>query len=169
MVQGGTMVKAFDGEKMQLTPDHGSGQQSRQSGERTSPRTTGEGTGLNRRQATSTLRRVSTAAVDKRQIFKQMVVAELEAGFLRYSRRQALMRYAKRIGIGEFDATLLMAEAQFYADQIEPGHVDVLLADEAGPFVVSEEARAWSAPARLMFAAGTALLVDLVLVYWLIL
>src|SRR5690606_16644928 len=59
-------------------------------------------------------------AEEKRKIFRGMVVGELEAGFLRYSRRQALLNYAARLGIPEFEANLLIAEAQYNAGDIEP-------------------------------------------------
>mgnify|MGYP001265035476 CR=1 FL=1 len=36
---------------------------------------------------------------EKRQIFKGMVVGELEAGFLRYSKREELIRYAVEHGL----------------------------------------------------------------------
>ena len=45
---------------------------------------------------------------EKRDIFRGMVIGELEAGFLRYSRRKALLNYAGRLGINEFDAALLI-------------------------------------------------------------
>ena len=56
---------------------------------------------------------------EKRRIFKQMVVHELEGGFLRYSRREALMKYAAQLKLAEFEATLLIAEAQYSPDTLE--------------------------------------------------
>ena len=57
---------------------------------------------------------------EKGRIFKSMVVGELEAGFLRHSRREELIRYAAHLGLSEFQAMLLIAEAQHQAGQIEP-------------------------------------------------
>jgi len=99
---------------------------------------------------------------DKRQIFKAMVVSELEAGFLRYSNRAKLIEYASRIGIQEFEATLLIAEAQFYSEQIEPIHFE-----GAGALDTTTQPESWSASMQLTFALVTAMLVDLVLIYWL--
>ena len=48
---------------------------------------------------------------ETRQLFMGLVVADLEAGFLRYSRRKALLDYAAKLGIPEFEATLLIAQA----------------------------------------------------------
>ena len=100
--------------------------------------------------------------LDKRQVFRQMVVAELESGFLRYSKRKALLKYAARIGISEFDAMLLIAEAQFYADQIEPAQVDSAV-------VLSEPPRVetWSPATTLLLALGVAAVLDVSLICWL--
>ena len=99
---------------------------------------------------------------DKQKIFKGMVVGELEAGFLRYSRREALLRYAAKLGIPEFQATLLIAEAQFHSDQIEPIHFDTAATLES-----ITRFDAWSVPMRLAFALTGAVFIDLLLIYWL--
>jgi len=99
---------------------------------------------------------------DKRRIFKGMVVSELEAGFLRYSSRKKLLRYASRLGIHEFEAALLIAEAQFYSDRIEPIHFDA-----AATFETVTRPETWSASMRLTFALVTAVFVDLLVIYWL--
>jgi len=111
--------------------------------------------------------RLNDPALDKREIFKQMVVSQLEAGFLRYSRRTALMNFARQIGIGEFDATLLIAEAQFYADRIEPFPFETLPPPLDPPTDVEPDGPAGTFTWRLMFAAAVALLLDLMAVYWL--
>ena len=100
--------------------------------------------------------------MDKRQVFKQMVVGELESGFLRYSKRKALLDYASRIGISEFDAMLLIAEAQFYADQIEPAQVDSAVVLREPPQVET-----WSLGTRLLIALGVAVVLDVTLICWL--
>ena len=100
---------------------------------------------------------------EKRTIFKGMVVGEMEAGFLRYSRRQALLGYAAKLGIPEFEACLLIAEAQYYAGDIEP--IDF---DSAATFEAVTHPEAWSIPMRLAFTLAAAVFVDLLLIYWLI-
>ncbi|HSW44220.1 MAG TPA: hypothetical protein VLM89_01460 [Phycisphaerae bacterium] len=99
--------------------------------------------------------------IDKRQVFKQMVVGSLESGFLRYSKRKALLDYAAKIGISEFDAMLLIAEAQFYSDNIESRQVDASLV--ADPPCVE----AWSPGTRLLFAVAAAAILDIALICWL--
>lgn len=101
--------------------------------------------------------------LDKRQVFKQMVVGSLESGFLRYSKRKALLDYAARIGISEFDAMLLIAEAQFYADQIEPAHIDSAVVLREPPRVET-----WSPGTRLLIALGVAVVLDVTLLSWLL-
>jgi len=134
--------------------------------------------GVRRTSSSSTLRSTrlpsdedrlaGTLRFNRREVFKQMVVAQLEAGFLRYSSRQALMEYAGKLGISPFDATLLIAEAQFYADRIDPQpaplvHSHLFPAGDEEPAGSSE-----SFTCRLMFAGTVALLIDLLLVYWLV-
>jgi len=99
---------------------------------------------------------------EKRKFFKGMVVSELEAGFLRYSRRKALIDYANKLGIGDFEATLLIAEAQYRSDEIDPVHFtsDFNLENVTRP-------DAWSIPLRLSFALLIAAFVDLCLIFWL--
>lgn len=106
--------------------------------------------------------------LNRREVFKQMVVAQLDAGFLRYSTRQALMEYAGRIGISQFDATLLMAEAQFYADRIPPLDEPCLQTSLVPAIDEGLTGGSESFASRFMFAGAVALLIDLLLVYWLI-
>ena len=96
---------------------------------------------------------------EKRKIFRGMVVAELEAGFLRYSRRQSLIQYARRLGISEFDANLLIAEAQYRRDEIEPtGFLSpATLESVAAP-------ERWSISMRLALALVAAIFIDLLLI-----
>lgn len=112
----------------------------------------------------SPARRVSTAFTpdEKRRVFKSMVVSELEAGFLRYSKRQALLRYAGTLGLSEFDALLLMAEAQHHAREIEP-----IQFESAATLAAVTRPDAWPIPMRLSFALVAAIFVDLGLIYWL--
>lgn len=100
-------------------------------------------------------------AEEKRQVFKGMVVSELESGFLRYSRRQALLKYAEILGIGEFEASLLIAEAQFRTGDLEPAsfYTAVDLDSLTRPYT-------WSFPVRMGFVIAAAILIDLLLIYW---
>ena len=100
---------------------------------------------------------------DKRHVFKQMVVGSLESGFLRYSKRKDLLNYAAGIGISEFDAMLLIAEAQFYADRIDPAAADGAWLLKDPPHI-----ELWSAGTRLLLAVGIAAVLDTALIYWFI-
>ena len=91
-----------------------------------------------------------------------MVVGELEAGFLRYSRRQALLKYAATLGIPEFEACLLIADAQYHAGDIEPVEFDTV-----ATFANVGRPEAWSMPLKLAFALVIAIFVDLLLINWL--
>jgi len=106
----------------------------------------------------------STAAFtseEKRRIFKGRVVGELDAGFLRYSKREELIRYAGHLGLSEFEAMLLIAEAQHNAEQIEPLHFDA-----AATLATLSRPEAWSIPMKLIFALMVAVFIDLLLIYW---
>ena len=98
---------------------------------------------------------------EKRTIFKGMVVGELEAGFLRYSKRQALLRYAAGLNIPEFEACLLIAEAQYRAGDIEPAGFNTTgIIDQAAKPVFL------SIPWRLGLALTIAIFIDLALIWW---
>lgn len=56
---------------------------------------------------------------EQRLVFLRMVEAELERGLLRYSRRRQLVRFAQALGLSEFEASLLIAEAQYNAGQAD--------------------------------------------------
>lgn len=98
----------------------------------------------------------------KREIFRGMVVSHLDAGFLRYSRRQQLMRYARQFGFSDFEASLLIAEAQYYAGDIEPAPSAEQMLDSL------ERPPTSSIPWRLTLALMVAILADLVLISWLL-
>jgi len=107
-------------------------------------------------------RAVAFTLDEKKRIFKAMVVGALEAGFLRYSWRQELLRYAKTLQIPEFEATLLIAEAQYYSGDIEP-----MPPGDAAGLGPELPAPGWSIPTRLCFALTAAIFIDLLLIYWL--
>jgi hypothetical protein len=106
--------------------------------------------------------RTRFGAEEKRRVFRGMVVGELEAGFLRYSRRQALIAYASHLGISEFDANLLIAEAQYHAGDIEP-----LSFENTATLRSVSHPEAWSLSLRLASALTIAILLDLALISWL--
>lgn len=56
----------------------------------------------------------------KRMIFRQMVAAELQQGRLPPLRRRQLVGFAQRLGIGHAEADLLIAQAQYATDAVEP-------------------------------------------------
>ena len=97
---------------------------------------------------------------DRRRVFKGMVVSELEAGFLRYSRREALLKYAAKLGIAEFDACLLIAEAQFHSGDIEPIELE-----SSATIETITQPEAWSIPLRLAVALAVAGIIDLIVIH----
>ncbi|MBN1491000.1 MAG: hypothetical protein JXA69_13875 [Phycisphaerae bacterium] len=99
---------------------------------------------------------------ETRHIFKQMVIAEMEGGLLRYSRRRELERYAESIGIPAFDANLLIAETQHRLRQAEPIEID--------PAVEFPETQSdpWPSRHQLAFALVTAAILNLILIAWMI-
>jgi hypothetical protein len=103
---------------------------------------------------------------ERRAIFKQMVVAELEGGVLRYSRRRALQRYAEEIGIPAFDTNLLIAEAQHRAKQLEPIEFVRTAEFPGGP--ERSGPRPWPSAHRLTIVLIAAAMIDLLLIAWLI-
>lgn len=98
---------------------------------------------------------------EKRKIFKGMVVAQLESGFLRYTSRQSLLKYAAVLGIPEFEASLLIAEAQYRSGEIEP--VDFHSAADLDSLTRPDS---WSIPLCLTFALVAAIFIDLLLINW---
>jgi hypothetical protein len=56
---------------------------------------------------------------ERHEIFKRMVAEELKKGALPYRRRRKLMQYASQVDIRPFDASLLIAEAQLEAGQLD--------------------------------------------------
>ena len=96
-----------------------------------------------------------------REVFKGVVVSSLDAGFLRYSRRQELLELAGRLGISEFEASLLIAEAQFRSGEIDP----VEFAQTG--LTVKPVAAGLSVTAKIALALVLAVFVDAIVVYWL--
>lgn len=102
-------------------------------------------------------------ADQKREVFKGLVVGSLDAGFLRYTRRQQLLEIAARMGIEEFEACLLIAEAQFRSteiDPMEPSEVE----DYGDHRAVS---RGLSVSMQITLALVAAAFLDLIIVLWL--
>ncbi len=100
---------------------------------------------------------------EKHEVFKGLVVASLDAGFLRYSRRQELLKIAARLGLGEFEACLLIAEAQF-----QSGDIDPIASDEFAHFQESPVPAGLSVWMRIGLAMAVAAIFDVVLLGWLL-
>ena len=98
---------------------------------------------------------------EKRKIFAEMVIAELEGGLLRYSRRRSLLRFAEDMGIPAFDANLLIAQAQHRNRQIAPAEFDATL-----DFPTAVHPETWSASYKLLFALITAAIINLLVIGW---
>ncbi|MBI4579148.1 MAG: hypothetical protein HY718_05555 [Planctomycetes bacterium] len=98
---------------------------------------------------------------EKREVFKGMVVASLDAGFLRYSRRQELLKTAARLGIPEFEACLLIAEAQFRSGEIDPVEAGDYAAD------AKEVSSRLTVSRQIILALVVAAFIDLIIVCWL--
>lgn len=111
--------------------------------------------------------RAEFSQAERRRIFRQMVVMELEAGVLRYSRRRALLRYADEIGIPSFEANLLVAEAQYRAKQLDPIELDTRADFPLPPFEPAVRPEGLSPAFQLMFALLVAAIIDLMLIVWL--
>ncbi len=112
--------------------------------------------------------RAQFTQAERRKIFQQMVVGELEAGVLRYSRRRALLRYAETIGIQSFDASLLIAEAQYRARQLDPIELDTR-ATIPMPQVEPEAVTEIRSPGyQFAFALLVAAIIDLMLIVWIV-
>jgi len=118
------------------------------------------------RSAPSSTQRASFTQAERRAIFRQMVIAELEAGVLRYSRRRALQRYAEEIGIPAFDASLLIAEAQYRARQCEP--IEFVPTGEFPVGPEPSEPRPWLGSHRIAIVLLAAAMIDLLLIAWLL-
>ncbi len=104
------------------------------------------------------------SAAERRKIFLHMVIAELEGGLLRYSRRRELQRYAEEIGIPAFDANLLIAEAQHRARRHEPIDIDPNQEYPPGPTLARPTAL--TAGLWLLSALLFAAVVNAVLLGW---
>ncbi len=113
------------------------------------------------RQATgpSQRRMAAFSAEEKRRIFKAMVVSELEAGLLRYTRRQRLLKYAETLGIPAFEASLLIAEAQFHAARLA---APSLAPEEQTPLILRPNS--WPIWAKISFALVIAVIIDVILI-----
>lgn len=114
------------------------------------------------RLVTDASSRLAMSREEKRTLFRRLVVGELEAGFLRYSRRQALLLAARQLQIPEFEACLLIAEAQFHSDGLDP-----MTLEQADWIEPTETRTHWSVGQKLSLALATAVLLDLLLVLWL--
>ncbi len=99
-----------------------------------------------------------------RTAFLRMVQHELHGGVLRYSRRKELVRFARRLGLSEFDAHLLIAQAQYGSPSAEPSATVEPV--EPAYLVAPRPTPAWL---KVSLALLVAAAVDLALIYWVLL
>jgi hypothetical protein len=99
----------------------------------------------------------SRAPADPYRELRRMIAASLEDGLLRYSRRQQILARAAELGIGDFQAQLMIAQVQFGGDDLLPA------ADVAGGRGRSDT-RLW---ARAAAVGVLALAAFLGMVHWL--
>ncbi len=101
---------------------------------------------------------------EARIIFAAMVKADLEAGLLRYSKRRRLVRYAAKMGIPEFEAQLIMAQARTGAGPQES--VRPLTSDEIQ--IALRQAQQYNLTMRkILIATAAAAAVNLMTINWL--
>ncbi len=95
----------------------------------------------------------------KQLIFRQMAAAEIYEGHVPRRRRRQLLHYARNIGIGRPEAELLIAQAEYGTDSVDPPD---LTQDDLGQLAgaVSERRAAWS---RLAVIVGVIVVAQLVL------
>ena len=62
-----------------------------------------------------------TGTPDRVTELRRLIVAALEDGLLRYSRRQMVLERARELGLNEFQAQLLIAQVQFGGDEVLNG------------------------------------------------
>ncbi len=99
---------------------------------------------------------------EKRHVFKAMAAGMLEGGFLRYSQRQELLRFAQQLGIAQFEAALLIAQVQYLPEEPAP-----LPSGEWVAAPADQEPERLSDWSRLSLALTAAIAVDL-LAIWLL-
>jgi hypothetical protein len=112
-------------------------------------------------------RNAATLALQPREariIFAAMVKADMEAGLLRYSKRRRLVRYAAKMGIPEFEAQLIMAQARTSGDP--QGSVRPLTPEEIRDTL--RRARQYNLTMRkILIATAAAAAVNLMTINWL--
>jgi hypothetical protein len=96
---------------------------------------------------------------ERRAIFKKMAAQELEAGLLRYSRRQRLIHYGRMLGFSPFEAHLLIAEAQY-----EAGHLLPPTFDSTANLERMSDPEAWPTWFKVSFALIAAMIIDLLII-----
>jgi hypothetical protein len=95
----------------------------------------------------------------KRVIFRQMAAAEISEGHLPRRQRRRLLCYARSIGIGGPEAEMLIAQAEYGTDSVDPPD---LTQDDLGEMAYSVSLRraAWS---RLAVIVAVIVVAQLVL------
>ena len=106
---------------------------------------------------------------ERRDIFRRMVRDEIGVSPLTYSRRRLLIRYAGQIGIDDFEANLLIAQAQHEAGQLDLSSVGHYPDDEV-PFDTPVDLELllhperWPVWFRLSLALLAAIIIDLLVI-----
>lgn len=59
----------------------------------------------------------------RRMVFYEMVKAEMDGGILRYNKRRQLLRFARKLGIAQFEASLMIAEVQYRDGDLAPPRI----------------------------------------------
>jgi hypothetical protein len=63
---------------------------------------------------------VSFSEHHRRMVFYEMIKAEMDGEILRYNKRRQLLRFARKLGIPQFEASLMIAEVQYRDGQLTP-------------------------------------------------
>ncbi len=109
-------------------------------------------------------RKLVATSLSVEQIYKQMTMDELAKGPMSYRRRRQFMRYAKKVGIEPFRASLLIAEARREAGLAEDPKLvtaEEVAADEWSAILNPERWPFWF---KLSSALTAAALVDLLVI-----
>jgi hypothetical protein len=105
------------------------------------------------------------APVDPRlkAAFVRMVQYEIKGGVLRYSKRRELLSFARKLGLSDFEAHLLIAQAQYGDSPLEPCAARQPV--EPAYLVTPRQTPTWLKASLAVLAAAA---IDLALIYWML-
>ncbi len=98
---------------------------------------------------------------DKQQFF-ELILAQLDGGLLRYSKRLQLIKLAKQWSISEFEANLIIAHAQYHLGKLDAPDLTIRT-DQKSP---SRSEKIFSMLIRTGVIILLALLLDWLLIRW---